>query len=211
MRFADLNPVASLDWLEPLGEDRFGHADLIRFGVPPKASEDTNPAFSLTRRPAPYDLAPRMALADAGGHEGRYDKVMVQLVQLVRWLIRHLNNPSLLLWLVKQGGRPHAELSRRIAHCLDELADLEHAEKQEELDRIRANAPDAIPDTRMRTLWGLLLTGRVTLAGEDLGPLRVARAISSRWPDNLLAAGTARDADPACVAARSLFVAVRRR
>ena len=163
-RFADLNPVASLDWLEPLGKDRFGHADLIRFGVPPKAGEDTNPAFSLTRRPAPYDLAPQMALADAGGREGRYDKVMVQLV---RWLIRHLNNPSLLLWLVKQGGRPHAELSRRIAHCLDELAELEHAGKQEELDRIRANAPDAIPDTRMRTLWGLLLTGRVTLVGED--------------------------------------------
>ena len=158
MRFADLNPVASLDWLEPLGEDRFGHADLIRFGVPPKVSEDTNPAFSLTRRPAPYDLAPRMALADAGGHEGRYDKVMAQLV---RWLIRHLNNPSLLLWLVKQGGRPHAELSGRIARCLDD------AGKQEELDRIRANAPDAIPDTRMRTLWGLFLTGRVTLPGED--------------------------------------------
>ena len=162
MRFADLNPVASLDWLEPLGEDRFRHADLIRFGVPPKASEDKKLAFSLTRRPAPYDLVPQMALADAGGHEGRYDKVMVQLV---RWLIRHLNNPSLLLWLVKQGGRPHVELSRRIAHRLDELAELEHAGKQEELDGIRANAPDAIPDTRMRTLWGLLLTGRVTLAG----------------------------------------------
>ena len=110
MRFADLNPVPSLDWLEPIGENRFRHADLVRFGVPPKASVDKSLKFSLARRPAPYDLAPQMALADVATPNSGYDKVMSQLA---RWLTRHLNNPSLLLWLVNQGGTPHAQLSCR--------------------------------------------------------------------------------------------------
>ena len=165
MRFADLNPVPSLDWLEPLGEDRFGHADLIRFGVPPKASADEKLAFSLTRRPSPYALAPQMALANWGAHEGRFDEVMWQLT---RWLNRHLGNPALLLWLVKQGGKLHADFAERIAHRLDELARLEHREDREELDGIRKNSPDAIPDKRMRTLWGLVLADRVKRLGPDL-------------------------------------------
>ena len=163
MRFADLDPVPSLDWLEPIGEDRFRHADLIRFGVPPKATEDKNLKFSLARRPAPYDLATPMVLADATANDSRYDRVMFHLT---RWLIRHLNNPSLLLWLIKQGGTPHRELSSRITARLDTLADLEQTGKVRELRDIRANAPDAIPDARMRTLWRLVLSRRVSLVGD---------------------------------------------
>ena len=163
-RFADLNPVPSLDWLEPLCEDRFHHDDLIRFGVPPKASEDANLTFSLAQRPAPYDLAPQMALANAGARDSRLDEVMWHLT---RWLIRHLNNPSLLLRLVKQGGRLHAELANQIAFRMDKLAEMELHGKHDELNRIRSNAPDAIPDSRMRTLWGLLLAGQVKLDGQD--------------------------------------------
>ncbi len=164
-RFADLNPVPGLAWLEPLGKDRFGQADLIRFGVPPKASTDENLAFSLIRRPSPYDLAPRMALANGGAHEGRLDDVMRHLT---RWLNRHLGNPALLLWLVKQGGKLHAEFADRIADRLNDLTELEHCEGREGLDGIRKDSPDAIPDKRMRTLWGLLLADRVERLGTDL-------------------------------------------
>ena len=164
-RFAELNPVPGLDWLEPFGADRFGHADLIRFGVPPRASVDQELAFSLIRRPSPYDLAARMALANWGAHDGGLDDVMWHLTS---WLIRHLGNPALLLWLVKQGGRLHAGFADRLAHHLDDLARLEHREEHEELDRIRKDSPDAVPDERMRTLWGLLLAGRVKSLGSDL-------------------------------------------
>ena len=165
MRFAELDPVPSLDWLEPLGEEGFHHEDLIRFGVPPKASVDKNLTFSLTRRPAPYDLAPQMALADTSVRDTDYDNVMSQLA---RWLIRHLNNPALLLWLVKQGGKLHGKMATLIAHRMDELAAMERRGELGELDHIRSNAPDAIPDARMRTLWRLLLSGRVKLVGQDL-------------------------------------------
>ena len=164
MRFADLNPVPSLDWLETFGEDRFGHADLIRFGVPPKASADEKLAFSLICRPSPYELAPQMALANWGANEGRLDDVMWHLTS---WLIRHLGDPALLLWLVKQGGRLHANFADRIALRLDDLARLEQREDREELDRIRKDSPHAIPDMRMRTLWGLVLADRVKRLGPD--------------------------------------------
>ena len=98
MRFAHLDPVPSLDWLEVIGEDRFRHTDLIRFGVPPTARVDNGLAFSLTSRPTPYSLAPRMALADDAMRDSLYDKVMWQVA---RWLTRHLNSSLLLLWLIQ--------------------------------------------------------------------------------------------------------------
>ncbi len=157
-RFADLDPVPSLDWLEPLSEERYRHADLGRFGVPPRATVDDKLTFSLTRRPSPYPLAPSMCIVDAGARGSRWDEVMRQLA---RWLIRHLDDPALLLWLVKRGGQLHDDLVWWIERRLDELAKLERDGNTAELARIREGAPNAIPGPLMRTLWRLLLTGRV--------------------------------------------------
>ncbi len=157
-RFAEHDPVPSLDWLEPLSEDRYRHADLGRFGVPPRTTVDDKLIFSLIRRPSPYPLSPLMCLADAGARNSRWDEVMRQLA---RWLIRHLNDPALLLWLVKRGGQLHGDLIWQIEHRLDELAKLERDGNTAELAHIREGAPNAIPAPLMRTLWRLLLTGRV--------------------------------------------------
>lgn len=157
-RFADLDPVPLLDWLEPLSEGRYRHADLGRFGVPPRTTVDKKLTFSLTHRPSPYPLAPSMCIVDAGARGSRWDEVMRQLA---RWLTRHLNDPALLLWLVKHGGQLHDDLTRSVEHRLDELAKLERDGNTAELARIREGAPNAIPSPLMRTLWGLLLTGRV--------------------------------------------------
>ncbi|MES2237267.1 MAG: anti-phage defense-associated sirtuin Dsr1 [Pseudomonadota bacterium] len=160
-RFADLDPVPSLDWLEPLCEDRYSHTDLNRFGVPPKPVKDDKLTFSLTRRPAPYDRAPWMMLVDAGT-TGRWDEVMRHLA---RWLTRHLDNPKLVLWLAKHGGQLHEDFSWWVERSLEELDKLERDGKHEELNRIRANAPDAIPRPMLRTLWRLMLTGRLKSYG----------------------------------------------
>lgn len=157
-RFADLDPVPSLDWLEPLSEERYEHADLGRFGVPPRTTVDDKLTFSLTRRPSPYPLAPSMCIVDAGARGSRWDEVMRQLA---RWLIRHLDDPALLLWLVKRGGQLHDDLAWWIEHRLDELAKLERDGDTAGFVRIREGAPNAIPGPLMHTLWRLLLTGRV--------------------------------------------------
>lgn len=136
-RFADSNPLPSLDWLEALSDDRFKHDDLIRFGVTPNSKPDQKLAFSLVRRPASYVRAPWMALMNGDHSEGsQWDEVMFQIG---RWLIRHLDDPKLLLWLTKRGGEPHYQLRRLITGALEENP----------------------PRPPMITLWGLVLSGRV--------------------------------------------------
>lgn len=164
-RFANMDPVPSLDWLEPLSEERYYQSDLNRFGVPPKALLDSALTFSITRRPSPYDLAPHMTLVDMGLCVSRWDEVMRQLAC---WLIRHLNDPKLLLWLVKRGAQLHDNLAWLIEQRLDELYKLERDGKTAELKSIRANAPNAIPSSLMRTLWRMLLTGCVKSGVSDL-------------------------------------------
>lgn len=157
-RFAGFNPVPSLDWLDAFAEDRYGHTDLVRFGVTPHEKVDPKLRFSLIQRPAPYQRAPWMQLANGGMAHSGWDDVMFQLS---RWLVRHLNDPQLVLWIAQRGGQLHREWIRQIERTLDELARLERDGKTAELDDIRAHAPNAIPGPLMRTLWRLLLSGRV--------------------------------------------------
>ncbi len=164
-RFADLDPVPSLEWLGPLSEERYQQADLVRFGVQPKTITDDKLSFSLTRRPSPYDLSPLMVLVDVGAYRARWDDVMRHLA---RWLLRYLDDPTLLLWLVKRGGQLHEELARNIDDRLNELAKLERDGNTDELNRIRTYSPKAIPRPMMRSLWRLLLTGRLRARAREL-------------------------------------------
>lgn len=82
-----------------------------------------------------------MTVADAGARGSEWDTVMRELA---RWLIRHLNDPKLVLWLVKRGGRLHDEMGSWIEHRLEALAKLELEGKMDELERIRVGAPNAI-------------------------------------------------------------------
>jgi hypothetical protein len=157
-RFAEFNPVPSLEWLEAFSEERFCHEDLARFGVLPHAEVDTKPAFSMIRRPAPYSLAPRMALVSGGGESSGWDNVMFYLA---RWLLRHLNDPKLIHWVAKGGGQLHPRWGLLIDQELDRFARLKQEGKTSELDEIRAQSPNAIPDSMLLTLWRLLLTDRI--------------------------------------------------
>ncbi|MDK2776345.1 MAG: SIR2 family protein [Pseudomonadota bacterium] len=158
-RFAELNPVPSLDWLlEPFSHERFGQGDLARFGVPPHDDVDDKLRFSLIRRPAPYDRAPPILLASSGQTSSQWDDVMFNLA---RWLVRHLDDPRLIIWIAERGGQMHDRLQLFIEHQLDRFASLEREGKISELDEIRLHAPRAIPGPLMHTFWRLLLSGRV--------------------------------------------------
>ena len=63
-QFSEMNPVPSLEWLKPLGENLFDRSDLVRL------------------RPASGDAGPQRS----GGDE--------VLGHLAHWLVRHLNDPS---------------------------------------------------------------------------------------------------------------------
>ena len=164
--FAEMDPVPSLEWLEPLARTDFGHFDLARFGVTPDKKVNRKLAFSLIARPSPFEPKPWMTLVSGGSGGRPWDNVMWNIA---RWLIRHLDDPNLLLWLVKQGGQLHSELIEHIRRTMDGLAKLESAGKTEKLEDIRAKAPNAIPRPAMRKLWDLVLTGRAKSAEDDRG------------------------------------------
>lgn len=157
-RFADFNPVPSLDWLSgALSDERYGHDDLPRFGVAASPEVDRKLWFSFIRRPTPYSLAPRMMLVNSPG-SSQWDSVMHHLA---RWLLRHLNDPALVLWVSQRGRKLHERWSWLIERELDRLHRLERDGKTSELEYIRSNAQNSIPGPLMRTVWRLLLNNRV--------------------------------------------------
>lgn len=158
-RFAEFNPAPSLDWLlECFAHEHFGLGDLPRFEVPPHDDADTELSFSLIRRPTPYNLAPFMWLVSGCIDNSQWDNVMFQLA---RWLVRHLDDPRLIIWIAERGGRLHDNWKQLIEEELDSLASLEREGKTPELDEIRLHAPKAIPCPLMRSFWRLLLSNRV--------------------------------------------------
>lgn len=178
-RFADFDPVPPLDWLlEAFSENRYRHDDLVRFGVPPQAEVDRKLGFSLVRRPAPYSLAPWMMLTSGNSMHGNWDNVMFHLA---RWLVRHLDDPRLILWLAEQGGQLHYKLAQFIEQELDRILRLESECKSDELARIRTQSPNAIPRPLLRPVWRLLLSGRLKSPWRNLD--------LNRWKERLRCEG----------------------
>ena len=163
-RFADFNPVPPIEWLEELSKERYRHSDLDRFDVPSRTEVDDKLYFSLTHRPAPYIRAPWMSLVSEGTADSQWDHVMFHLA---RWLVRHLNDPVLITWLAQHGGQLHDRWTYLIELELDRFARLEREGNTDELEEIRTNAPNAIPNSSMSVLWHLLLTGRVKTPWRD--------------------------------------------
>jgi len=164
-RFADFNPAPSLDWLlESFADDRFLHGDLSRFGVPPRDDVDAKLRFSLIRRPAPYDRALPMMLVTGSNNGSQWDDVMLHLA---RWLLRHLNDPRLVIWIAQRGDHLNDRWPWLIEDKINDLLSKERDGKTAELDAIRSQAPNAIPGPLMRTLWRLLLSERVKSSRRD--------------------------------------------
>ena len=160
-RFAELNPVPSLEWIDVFLDDRYRYDDLRQFGVTPNAEVDENLKFSLLNRPTPYTLAQRMGLLDrsaVGGWNSGWDKVMHHLAC---WLMRHLDDPKLLLRLTSYDLPIYPNFASLVVKQLEDLGKLERNGNVQELNRIRNFAPNGIPRPAMRTLWRLFLAGYV--------------------------------------------------
>ena len=157
-RFADFNPVPPLTWIQTFSKKTFGHDDLIRFGVPPNTDLETNDQFSLLNRPTPYTHAPWMRLVSGSDQWSRCDTVMYQFA---RWLTRHLNNPELAVWLAEHGGQLNPELALIIEQQIEYYEKLLEEEKTAQIKEISDQAPDAIPNSKMKTIWRLFITNRI--------------------------------------------------
>jgi len=163
-RFAKFNPAPSLDWLEVFSENRFGQDDLKRFGIESSMQKNNKLSFSLISRPSPHTHAPWMTLAHSTNNESDWDPVMHQIAT---WLIRHIGDPELILWLSTKGNLLDSKFLRLIESELIKIKNLELAGDLAALSIITAEAPNAIPNSFTRILWDLLLSGRV-IRGRNL-------------------------------------------
>ena len=105
-----------------------------------------------------------MNIADTGYLGSKWDEVMSQLAH---WLLRHLGDPKLIIWLARQGGQVQIQLAQRIRTRIMKLDRLNDEGRQEELNEIQKHAPKAIPGPLMRPLWHLFLTGRLNSHMDD--------------------------------------------
>ncbi|WP_300159882.1 anti-phage defense-associated sirtuin Dsr1 [Solidesulfovibrio sp.] len=158
--FANFDPVPTLDWLKHLSENRYCQDDLPRFGVPHLAPQDGNLRFCLTCRPTPYHLAPFMMLADGGHTNSRWDAVMYHLGC---WLLRHLADPKLILWIVEQGCQLNDHFAKMIDGRLNYIFRLNRDGKIDEIECIKKNAPMSIPDNITLKIWDILISGHIKL------------------------------------------------
>lgn len=178
-RFSECSPVPPLDWLsEAFSDERFRYEDLARFNLPARKNIDGNLRFSLIRRPASYERAQPMRLVSGVSVESQWDDLMHHLA---RWLVRHLDDSRLIIWIAERGGQLHDRLAMLIEHELDRFTSMEREGKTSDLDEIRLHAPKAIPGPLMRTLWRLLLSGRVKSTWHN--------ADFYRWKDRLTREG----------------------
>ena len=137
--FASLNPAPPLEWLDVFGDNRLGREDLPCFGCDISALDEKG-KFSVINRPTPSKLAPWMGFASHRHNDGKWDDVMPHLAN---WLLRHLDNPALIYWIAKQGGRLHKHFARMVEFSIKDAS--------------------IIPP--MRVLWRLLLSGRMSTSG----------------------------------------------
>lgn len=166
--FADINPVPPLDWLfDAFLEDRYKYKDLSLFGVAPVNEEDKELSFSLVNRPTPYQLSPRMSLLKSHLVQSQWDKVMFQLA---RWLLRHLNDTRLILWVSKHSSGLHDNFLNLLNQHLDDLNRKINSENNDELNEILTHSPMGVPDQYLQKLWRLILNGKLQspLRGIDL-------------------------------------------
>ena len=171
-RFAELEPVPELSWLEKLNKKSYRHENLTMFGVSPKHEVDRETTFWFFDRPTPYYLAPSMSITATTHQPGKFDKVMRQMAL---WLARHLNDPKLILWLINQGPFIHPEFRKIIENQIEKLDALSKSndnEKIEELARIKKYAPNAIPNQAMKIIWRLLLDRQVKFHNEEISIFR---------------------------------------
>lgn len=157
--FSEFAPAPSLDWLiNAFSDERYQHGDLARFGVTPCQDINDELRFSFIDRPSSYRHSPWMSVVVRVNTEGAWDPIMEQLA---KWLVRHLNDPQLIFWIVHRGarlGRPFAFLLER---QLEKISDWERNGNTDALAELREQAENSIPSAPMRKLWSLLLSGRV--------------------------------------------------
>ncbi len=100
------------------------------------------------------------------------------LPKIHAWLVRHLNNPELALFLARHPAWKSTNLILQINGQLKKIHIREAEGKAAELDEYRAHSPDGIPGKAMSIFWRLYLADRIAHSNSISFNL-------SRWADQV--------------------------
>ena len=148
--FSELDPAPSLKWLRAISKRKYTYSNLHQSNSPNNNVTEENTEFSITNRPSTLDKSMWMRLVF---NNSPYCKLDIIMIYLAKWLLRHLNNSDLILWIVEQGGVLHPYFARLIQDHIITINKLDKKRREELLEK----SPDAIPSDDMRKLWFLIL------------------------------------------------------
>ncbi len=163
-KFAQLEPSPPLAWLNILDSIELKKDDLSRFGVD-NTGFDKGLTFSLFNRPAKSADSPLMALSTYPDADTKWDKVMSSLG---RWLTYHLNNPDLVLFILKRGGRLHNQLRWLINREIEDQRKYRFEGNNTYFDELKTKSSDAVICKDMLLVWDLVLAGYCVQSGHDV-------------------------------------------
>lgn len=159
--FSKLSPPAPISWLKVLERANLNTEDLSRYGVIDK-SLDEEGSYSIFNRPAKSSLTPNMTIAKSGYHETSWDEVMENLA---KWLLQHINNPELILFVSRQGGRLNQQMKWLISSEIRQQDEKRKERDTEYFRRLSLQSSDRIVSSRMKSLWSIVLAGYTEQSG----------------------------------------------
>lgn len=157
--FAENNPVFDLSWLYAFDETKYKGNDLSLFGVPFRKSKSE---YSFINRPiVKGEQIPLQSIVTNGY---QYDNSDYIFEGISKWLIRHLNNPFLIIWISKKGGIININLRFKILRQLNIFDEWEI--NKNEINKLKKEKylienPNGIPNHEMRILWDLVLNDKL--------------------------------------------------
>ncbi|MFA7108558.1 MAG: SIR2 family protein, partial [Sphaerochaetaceae bacterium] len=145
--FAKTTPVFDLEWLKSFYSKKYSSNDLVLFGINNTNKRKFEDNYTLLNRPYPDNsYPPKMSIVNSELVSNKCDKIMNWIFQ---WLLRHLNNPNLIIWVNQNGGNINYNFKEMIIRRLNEISKLEKENCKTELQKIKDNSPDGIPDEAM--------------------------------------------------------------
>jgi len=153
--FSKLSPTPPISWLKVLEGANLNAEDLSRYGVVDKSLHEEG-SYNIFNRPAKSSLTPNMTIAKSGYHETSWDEVMENLA---KWLLQHINNPELILFVSRQGGRLDQRMKQLISSEIRQQDEKRKERDTEYFRRLNLQSSDRIVSNKMRSLWSIVLAG----------------------------------------------------
>lgn len=145
--FADLNPPPPIEWLEILTELRFSGVDLGNLGVALSSTNSAQLSYSLLDRPTSQTQNNPISLVSRPEINLVFTPLDAVMIHLARWIIRHLEKPVILIWIIKNGCVLHPNFKDLILREIDN--------------------PERVFPQSLQTIWRLICAGMVTNTHND--------------------------------------------